>query len=154
MASVIVGKVFIYVPSHLNVSAAGHLSEVLLLFQGFVDLVVRHAEAAQSGLNGIMGLREDYELGHVWDTDDLSVHLSGEVDRFLDLPTVYQPKSRQQKGIVRNHGGCAFIGCMRVSLNQKNHQFFYFCYLADTLVVKETQSLMNVNGVVPVMSSH
>lgn len=31
---------------------------------------------------------------------------------------------------------------------------FFFCYLADTLVVKETQSLMNVNGVVPVMSSH
>lgn len=27
-------------------------------------------------------------------------------------------------------------------------------YLADTLVVKETHSLTNVNGVVPVMSSH
>lgn len=30
----------------------------------------------------------------------------------------------------------------------------FLCYLADTLVVNETQSLMNVNGVVPVMSSH
>lgn len=102
MVSAVVRKVSIYVPTHLNVSAAGHLSEVLLLFQGFVDLVIRHAEAAQSGLNGIMGLGKDDKLGHVWDTDDLSVHLSGEVDRFLDLPTVYQPKSRQQKGIVRN----------------------------------------------------
>jgi hypothetical protein len=27
-------------------------------------------------------------------------------------------------------------------------------YLADTLVVKETHSLTNVSGVVPVMSSH
>lgn len=27
-------------------------------------------------------------------------------------------------------------------------------YLAETLVVKETQSLMKVRGVVPVMSSH
>lgn len=27
-------------------------------------------------------------------------------------------------------------------------------YLADTLVVKETHSLTNVNGVVPVISSH
>lgn len=144
----------IHLRSHLNVSAAGHLSEVLLLFQGFVDLVVRHAEAAQSSLNGIMGLGEDDKLGHVWDADDLSVHLSGEVDRFLDLPTVYQPKSRQQKGNVRNQWGCVFFGCMRVSLNQKKYQFLYFCYLADTLVVKETQSLINVNGVVPVMSSH
>lgn len=49
-----------------------------------------------------MGLRKDDELGHVRDTDDLSVHLSGEVDRFLDLPTVYQPKSRQQRGIGKN----------------------------------------------------
>lgn len=27
-------------------------------------------------------------------------------------------------------------------------------YLAETFVVKDTQSLMNVKGVVPVMSSH
>lgn len=27
-------------------------------------------------------------------------------------------------------------------------------YLADTVVVKETQSLQNIKGVVPVMSSH
>lgn len=81
---------------HLNISAAGHLGEVLLLLQGFVDLVVCHAEAAQSGLNGVVGLGKDDELGHVRDADDLSVHLSGEVDRFLDLPTVYQPKSREE----------------------------------------------------------
>lgn len=102
MASAVVGKAFICVPTHLNVTAAGHLSEVFLLFQGFVDLVVRHAEAAQSGLNGIVGLGKDDELGHVRDADDLSVHLSGEVDRFLDLPTVYQPKSRQQRVIGKN----------------------------------------------------
>lgn len=29
-----------------------------------------------------------------------------------------------------------------------------FVHLAETLVVKETQSLMKVRGVVPVMSSH
>lgn len=87
---------------HLYVSAACHLGEVLLLLQGFVDLVVCHAEAAQSGLNGIMGLGKDDKLGHVWDADDLSVHLSGEVDRFLDLPTVYQPKSGKRVGIGKN----------------------------------------------------
>lgn len=32
--------------THLHVSAAGHLHKVLLLLQGLVDLVVRHAEAA------------------------------------------------------------------------------------------------------------
>lgn len=83
--------------SHLYVSAAGHLSEVLLLFQCFVDLVVSHAEAAQAGLDGVVGLGKDDKLGHVRDTDDLPVHLSGEVDRFLDLPTVYEPEPRNQE---------------------------------------------------------
>lgn len=87
---------------HLYISAAGHLGEVLLLLQGFVDLVVCHAEAAQSGLNGIVGLGKDDKLGHVRDTDDLSVHLGGEVDRLLDLPTIYQPESRKQKGVGKN----------------------------------------------------
>lgn len=77
---------------HLNISAASHLSEILLLLQGFVNLVICHAEAAQSGLNGIVGLGKYDKLGHIWDTDDLSVHLSGEIDRFLDLSTVYQPE--------------------------------------------------------------
>ncbi len=83
---------------HLYVSAAGHLREVLLLLQGFVDLVVCHAEAAQSGLNRIVGLGKDDKLGHVRDTDDLSVHLGGEVYRFLDLPTVYEPESGKAEG--------------------------------------------------------
>lgn len=34
------------------------------------------------------------------------------------------------------------------------YRIIVLCYLADTLVVKETQSLINVNGVVPVISSH
>lgn len=87
--------------SHLYISAAGHLGEVLLLLQRFVDLVVRHAEAAQSGFDGVVGLGEDDKLCHVRDADDLPVHLSGEVDRFLDLPTVYEPKPKNQKEVVR-----------------------------------------------------
>ena len=71
---------FSVILSHLHISTAGHLSEVLLLLQGFVNLVIRHAEAAQSGFNWVVGLCKDDELGHVRDTDDLSVHLSGEVD--------------------------------------------------------------------------
>lgn len=74
---------------HLYVSAAGHLGEVLLLLQRFVDLVVGHAEAAQPGLDGVVGLGKNDKLGHVWNTNDLSVHLSREVDRLLDLPAVY-----------------------------------------------------------------
>lgn len=46
-----------------------------------------------------MGLGEDDELGHVRDTDDFPIHLSGEVDRFLDLPTVYEPEPRNQKRV-------------------------------------------------------
>lgn len=74
---------------HLYVSAAGHLGEVLLLLQRFVNLVIRHAEAAQPGLYGVVGLGKNDKLGHVGNTNDLSVHLSREVDRLLDLSTVY-----------------------------------------------------------------
>lgn len=87
---------------HLYISAAGHLSEVLLLLQCFINLVICHAEATQSGLDGIMGLGKDDKLGHVRDTDDLPVHLSGEVDRFLDLPTVYEPEPRNEEVNTKN----------------------------------------------------
>lgn len=73
---------------HLYVSAARHLSEVLLLLQRFVDLVICHAEAAQPGLDGVVGLGKNDKLGHVGNANDLSVHLSGEVDRLLDLSAV------------------------------------------------------------------
>lgn len=83
-------------PPHLHVSAAGHFAEILLLLQSFVNLIVRHAEAAQPSLDGVVRLREDDELGHIRHADDLAVHLRGEVDRLLGLPTVYQPESAER----------------------------------------------------------
>lgn len=88
-----------------------------------------------------MGLGEDDELGHVRDTDDFPIHLSGEVDRLLDLPTVYEPEPRKEKRV-------------RSELMSTNRCLVQLFYLADTLVVKDTQSLIKVNGVVPVISSH
>ena len=90
------------IPPHLYISASGHFSKILLLLECLVHFVIGHAEAAQAGLNGVVGLGKDDKLGHVRDTDDLPVHLSGEVDRFLDLPTVYEPEPRNQKGIRKN----------------------------------------------------
>lgn len=136
-------------PSHLNISAACHLDEVLLLLQSFVNLVICHAEAPQSGFNGIMRLCEDDKLGHVRHTDDLSVHLSGEMNRFLHLPTVDQPEPGGQRGL-----GNTAVRSASESVQITETTDIVSCYLADTLVVKETQSLMNVSGVVPVMSSH
>lgn len=85
-------------PPHLHVAAASHLGEVLLVLQGFVDLVVRHAEAAQTRLDGIVGLCEDDELGHVRDADDFTVNLGGEVDGLLDLSTVDEPETAAKEG--------------------------------------------------------
>lgn len=45
-----------------------------------------------------MGLGKDHKLGHVGHTDDLSIYLGGEVHRFLDLSTVYEPEPRRQRG--------------------------------------------------------
>lgn len=80
---------------HLNISAAGNFSEVLLLLQGLVHLVVGHAETAQASLNGVQRLCKDDKLGHVRNTDDLSVQLAGKVYRLLSLSAVYQPKPRE-----------------------------------------------------------
>lgn len=65
---------------HLNISAAGDFCKVLLLLQSFVHLVIRHAEAAQSGLNRVQRLGKNNKLSHVWDTDDFSVQLSSKVN--------------------------------------------------------------------------
>jgi len=77
---------------HLHVPAARDLGEQLLVLQGLVHAVVRHAEAAQPSLDGVVGLGEDHKLGHVGHADDLAVHLRGEVDRLVRLPTVNQPE--------------------------------------------------------------
>lgn len=115
--------------SHLYISAAGHLSEVFLLFQRFIDLVISHAETAQSGLDGVVGLGKDDKLGHVRDTDDLPVHLSGEVDRFLDLPTVYEPKPRNHKQLQRTtEVGCFLAATSESAINTQQmclNKFFY-----------------------------
>lgn len=105
-----------------------------------------------------MGLGKDDKLGHVRDTDDLSIHLGGEVHRFLDLPTVYEPEPRNYKAITgNNEAGCLLAATVETATDIQQmylNKLFFVCYLADTLVVKETQSLTNVSGVVPVISSH
>lgn len=74
---------------HLNISATGNFSEVLLLLQGLVHLVVCHAETAQAGLNGVQCLCKYDKLGHVWNTYYLSVQLRGKAYRLLNLSAVY-----------------------------------------------------------------
>lgn len=77
---------------HLNIPAAGDFSEVLLLLQGFVHLVICHAETAQASLNGIQCLGKNDKLGHVWNTDDFSVQLRGKANGLLSLSAVNQPE--------------------------------------------------------------
>lgn len=61
----------------LDVSAAGHLGEVLVELKGFVHLVVRHAVAAQATLAGLVHLRKDHKLGHVGNRHQLPVQQVG-----------------------------------------------------------------------------
>lgn len=60
---------------YLHVPAPGHLGEVLLLLQGFVHLVVSHAETPQPGFDGVVRLGKHYKFGHVRYTDNFSIHL-------------------------------------------------------------------------------
>lgn len=79
---------------YLNISASGNFSEVLLLLQGLVHLVVRHAETAQASLNGVQCLCKYDKLGHIRNADDLAVQLAGKVYWLLSLSAVYQPEPR------------------------------------------------------------
>lgn len=58
---------------HLDVFAPGHFLKVLLLLEGLVHLVVRHAEAAQPSLDGVVTLGEHHKLGQVRHADQLPV---------------------------------------------------------------------------------
>jgi hypothetical protein len=55
----------------LHVAAFRHFGEVLLMFEGLVFFVVRHAEDAQAGLQGVDALRKHHEFRHERDVDGL-----------------------------------------------------------------------------------
>lgn len=133
---------------YLYIFAPGNLLKVLLLLQGLIHLVVRHAEAPQSGLHRVIGLREHHKLGHVGDADEVPVQLHGQTHRLWDLVAVRQPEPARVKNTM-----------MHISDTEKpdqnnDTQACRVSHLAETFVVKETQSLTKVRGVVPVMSSH
>lgn len=62
---------------YLNVFAPGNLLEILLLLEGLVHPVVRHAEAPQAGLHWVIRFGKNNKLGHVRDAYQLSVQLRG-----------------------------------------------------------------------------
>lgn len=66
-------QVHMNIQPHLNIFAPSHFLEVLLLLEGLVHLVVRHAEAAQPSLNGVVHLGEHHKLGQVRHADQLPV---------------------------------------------------------------------------------
>lgn len=72
----------------LYVSAASHLCEILMLFQGFIHLIVGHAVAAQAALTQLIHLGKHHKLGHVGHTDQLPVQLRGQAHRLWDLVAV------------------------------------------------------------------
>ena len=73
---------------YLYVFAPGHLLKVLLLLQGFIHLIVRHAEAPEPGLHLVVHLGKHHKLGHVGHTDQLPVQLRGQAHRLWDLVAV------------------------------------------------------------------
>ena len=87
--------------THLDVFAPGHLLKVLLLFQGFVHLVICHTEAAQAGLHRVVHLGEHHELGHVRNTDELSVQLGGKAYSLWDLVAVSKPEPETHTGQIQ-----------------------------------------------------
>lgn len=86
---------------HLNISTAGNFSKVLLLLQGFVHLVICHAETAKSSLYRIQCLGKYDKFGHVWHTNDFPVQLRAKVNRLLDLSAIYKPKPVNRNQIVK-----------------------------------------------------
>lgn len=81
----------------LYVSAASHLCEILMLFQGFVHLIVGHAVAAKTTLTQLIHLCKHYKLGHVGDSWQLSVEQIGKGDGLGCPRTVCKPESDRRQ---------------------------------------------------------
>lgn len=79
----------------LYVSAASHLSEVLMLLQGFIHLIISHAVAAQAALTQLIHLRKHHKLHHVGHSWQLSVQQVGEGDGLGCPRTVCKPESEK-----------------------------------------------------------
>lgn len=80
----------------LYISAASHLCEVLMLFQGFIHLVVGHAVATQTALAELVHLRKHHKLGHVGHGWQLSVEQVGKGDGLSCPRTVCEPESERK----------------------------------------------------------
>lgn len=87
----------------LDVSAASHLGEVLVLLQGFIHLIVGHAVAAQAALARLIHLGKDHKFGHVGHRRQLSVQQVGKGDGLRRPRTVCQPEStrKRQRAVTR-----------------------------------------------------
>lgn len=83
--------------SYLHIPAPGHLREVFLLFKGLIYFIICHTEAPQPGFNRVVWFGKDYKFGHIWYTDNFSIHLRCKGNRFLNLSTIYQPEPTKRK---------------------------------------------------------
>lgn len=83
--------------AYLHIPAPGHLREVFLLFKGLIYFIICHTEAPQPGFNGVMWFGKDYKFGHIWYTDNFSIHLRCKGNRFLNLSTIYQPEPTKRE---------------------------------------------------------
>lgn len=81
----------------LYVPAASHFCEVLMLFQGFIHLIVGHAVAAQAALTQLIHLCKHHKLGHVGHSRQLSIEQAGKGNGFSCPRTVCKPESERKQ---------------------------------------------------------
>ena len=128
-----------------------YLHKMFLFLQGLLDLIISHAEHTQFSLLDICTFSEHNKLGHEGDVDSLSVQLCCHFSCFVDVLTIHQPESGNRTNIKKH------INNIREKNKRKKmlwNNIGCFTDLADTVVVKDTQSWTKVRGVVPVISSH
>lgn len=77
---------------YLNVPAACHLCEILMLFQCLLQFITRHAIAAQTSFPPIWHFCKDHKSGSVWHGTELPVQLGGEGNSLGSARTIWQPK--------------------------------------------------------------
>lgn len=78
--------------TNLNVPAAGHLSEVLMMLQSLVHLVISHAVAAQPAFPSIVHLSKHHKFGHVGHSRQFLVQHGGKVHSLSSARAVSQPE--------------------------------------------------------------
>lgn len=142
--------VIILCTTYLDISTVRDFGEMFFVFQGLVFPVVRHAEQPYSSFVCVRSFSEHHESEIKFKKKNGGGLVTNEV--------IITPSTPEQNDLnyLAINGTCMASRYSSVAIFEASATFRQSISQnrADTVVVNDTQSLINVRGVEPVTSSH